>query len=199
MNRSAADLPTPCQSKLKPIHDSMLSGPGQLFLRSVTENHASNSEKQSNSLDDSTLNESALSEPAVDEVSDQEINNSAEQKASTSKKKTKQRVASKDKASDEVAEELPGVEEVESKQQLRLKKVELEGQEYVLEIFRLSEGRGVKKDVVCQVCEKGEDVVVCSGPCLGGFHAKCLGLESAVEGTFKCKDCLAGEMYSCMY
>lgn len=138
------------------------------------------------------LNTSVLSEPvATNEMSDQDLESSIQ--ASVGKKKTK-RVFSKDKLCDDVAEEVAGVEDGESKQHVRMKKVELEGQEYVLEIFRLSEGRGVKKEVVCQVCEKGDNVVVCCGPCLGGFHAKCLGLESAVEGMFKCKDCTAGKL-----
>ena len=76
----------------------------------------------------------------------------------------------------------------------RIKKIEAEKREYVLEIFRLGEGRGLKKEIVCQVCEKSGDVVICSGPCLAGFHSHCVGLDKAVEGTFKCSECTSGNI-----
>lgn len=64
--------------------------------------------------------------------------------------------------------------------------------EYELEIFKLSSSWPVKRENVCQVCEKPGDLTDCEGPCQGSYHLQCLGITSSPPMPFKCDHCVTG-------
>ncbi|GAM24662.1 hypothetical protein SAMD00019534_078370 [Acytostelium subglobosum LB1] len=49
-----------------------------------------------------------------------------------------------------------------------------------------------KNETICTVCEKGDELLMCDGPCLRSFHVDCLGLGStpAPNQRWECDDCL---------
>ncbi|MFT7816418.1 histone-lysine N-methyltransferase NSD2 [Arapaima gigas] len=52
--------------------------------------------------------------------------------------------------------------------------------------------RGHKKDIICQVCEEGGEVIMCEGQCCGAFHLQCLGLSHQPQGKILCQSCETG-------
>ncbi|XP_030046966.1 histone-lysine N-methyltransferase NSD2 [Microcaecilia unicolor] len=52
--------------------------------------------------------------------------------------------------------------------------------------------RAVKKECVCQLCEKAGELLLCEGQCFGAFHLSCLGLSVKPLGKFICKECISG-------
>ncbi|KAM5340772.1 histone-lysine N-methyltransferase NSD2 isoform 1-T1 [Glossophaga mutica] len=57
-------------------------------------------------------------------------------------------------------------------------------------------GVAVRKEHVCQVCEKPGSLLLCEGPCCGAFHLACLGRSRPPEGRFTCGECTSG-MHAC--
>ncbi|XP_056397227.1 LOW QUALITY PROTEIN: histone-lysine N-methyltransferase NSD2 [Hyla sarda] len=54
----------------------------------------------------------------------------------------------------------------------------------------------VKKELVCLVCEKAGDLLLCEGLCCSAFHLSCLGLSVRPNGPFQCEECTSG-IHSC--
>lgn len=64
---------------------------------------------------------------------------------------------------------------------------------YDLELLKLTTtSASVRKESLCGVCEKPNELLHCVGPCLGHFHAACLGLSVVPTSTFKCDECSTG-------
>uniref|UniRef100_A0A6J0ULI6 Histone-lysine N-methyltransferase NSD2 isoform X1 n=1 Tax=Pogona vitticeps TaxID=103695 RepID=A0A6J0ULI6_9SAUR len=57
-------------------------------------------------------------------------------------------------------------------------------------------GTAVRKEYVCQLCEKPGDLLLCEGRCFGAFHARCTGLSEKPSGNFICIECSSG-VHSC--
>ncbi|KAM4706581.1 histone-lysine N-methyltransferase NSD2 [Discoglossus pictus] len=54
-------------------------------------------------------------------------------------------------------------------------------------------GKGTsKKENLCQVCEKGGNLLLCEGVCYSAFHFDCLGLPARPTGKFVCNECTSG-------
>ncbi|NXU55444.1 NSD2 methyltransferase, partial [Turnix velox] len=51
-------------------------------------------------------------------------------------------------------------------------------------------GAGIKKEYVCQLCEKTGDLLRCEGLCYRAFHVSCLGLSGRPTGKFICSECV---------
>ncbi|XP_063313745.1 histone-lysine N-methyltransferase NSD2 isoform X1 [Pelobates fuscus] len=62
-------------------------------------------------------------------------------------------------------------------------------------LSRKSEKCHARKEMVCQVCEKPGDLLLCEGVCYSAFHPACLGLSTTPKG-FYCKECTSG-IHSC--
>ena len=60
---------------------------------------------------------------------------------------------------------------------------------------KLESSRAVK---VCRVCDMpAECYVLCSGPCLGVFHATCIGTSADANELYRCAECTTGnDLYS---
>jgi len=49
-----------------------------------------------------------------------------------------------------------------------------------------------KEVLLCRVCEQSDDgVIPCNGPCLGTYHAACIG-HSSHDGSYLCEECYTG-------
>ncbi|XP_053314167.1 histone-lysine N-methyltransferase NSD2 isoform X2 [Spea bombifrons] len=46
-----------------------------------------------------------------------------------------------------------------------------------------------RKEMVCQICEKPGDLLLCEGLCSSAFHLSCLGLSSKPSGNYQCQEC----------
>ncbi|XP_077136304.1 histone-lysine N-methyltransferase NSD2 isoform X2 [Ranitomeya variabilis] len=53
-----------------------------------------------------------------------------------------------------------------------------------------------KKELVCLLCEKTGDLVLCEGLCFSAFHLSCLGRSERPNGPFQCEECTSG-IHSC--
>ncbi|XP_026794158.3 histone-lysine N-methyltransferase, H3 lysine-36 specific isoform X1 [Pangasianodon hypophthalmus] len=67
---------------------------------------------------------------------------------------------------------------------------------------RLSVEKGsgvILKDIVCQVCEKQGELLLCEGQCCSTFHPQCVGLTEPPSGKFLCQQCTSGihECFMC--
>ncbi|KAM3940744.1 histone-lysine N-methyltransferase NSD2 [Leptodactylus fuscus] len=49
-----------------------------------------------------------------------------------------------------------------------------------------------KKELVCLLCEKAGDLLLCEGLCCSAFHLSCLGLSERPNGPFQCEECTSG-------
>lgn len=70
----------------------------------------------------------------------------------------------------------------------------MENEEPEFEILKLTTSGPQKAEKICQICEKDSELVDCTGPCLGTFHANCLGLKDAAVENFKCDECTTGNI-----
>ncbi|XP_072262668.1 histone-lysine N-methyltransferase NSD2 isoform X2 [Pyxicephalus adspersus] len=59
-----------------------------------------------------------------------------------------------------------------------------------------SEKGNSKKELVCQMCEKTGNLLLCEGVCFSAFHLTCLGLSEKPSGQFLCEECTSG-IHSC--
>ena len=50
-----------------------------------------------------------------------------------------------------------------------------------------------KAEKICQICEEVGELLECTGPCLGFFHANCLGLKETAAENFRCDECTTGK------
>lgn len=71
--------------------------------------------------------------------------------------------------------------------------------EYELEIFKLSSSWPVKRENVCQICEKPGDLTDCEGPCLGSYHLHCLDMIQQPSSPFKCVQCTTSKFFMCKH
>ncbi|XP_069833394.1 histone-lysine N-methyltransferase NSD2 [Dendropsophus ebraccatus] len=53
-----------------------------------------------------------------------------------------------------------------------------------------------KKELVCLVCEKAGDLLLCEGLCCSAFHLSCVGRTEKPNGPFQCQECTSG-IHSC--
>ena len=84
-------------------------------------------------------------------------------------------------------------DEVDEEEEEEEEEEDDEDDEYELEIFKLSSSWPVKRENVCQVCEKPGDLTECEGPCQGSYHLHCLGMTSSPSTPFKCDHCTTGK------
>ncbi|XP_075713129.1 histone-lysine N-methyltransferase NSD2 isoform X2 [Rhinoderma darwinii] len=47
-----------------------------------------------------------------------------------------------------------------------------------------------KKELVCLICEKAGDLLLCEGLCCSAFHLSCLGLSERPNVPFQCEECV---------
>ncbi|XP_073467023.1 histone-lysine N-methyltransferase NSD2 isoform X1 [Aquarana catesbeiana] len=59
-------------------------------------------------------------------------------------------------------------------------------------LSKKSEKGSSKKELVCQVCEKMGDLLLCEGLCFSAFHLSCIGLSEKPRGQFLCVECKSG-------
>ncbi|GFR98820.1 histone-lysine N-methyltransferase [Elysia marginata] len=67
-----------------------------------------------------------------------------------------------------------------------------EDEQYELEIFKLMSTCKIEKDKVCGICEKGGQLIECTGSCGQHFHPACVHLADKPEQTFMCAECVSG-------
>lgn len=65
--------------------------------------------------------------------------------------------------------------------------------------MKLASSGPQKAEKLCQICEKDGDLLDCTGPCLGTFHANCLGLKDTAAENFKCDECTTGTVFQIIY
>ncbi|KAM9330334.1 histone-lysine N-methyltransferase NSD2 [Gastrophryne carolinensis] len=61
-----------------------------------------------------------------------------------------------------------------------------------LVLYKKCEKGNLKKEPVCQICEKTGDLLMCEGLCFSAFHPSCAGLSAKPRGQFICKECTSG-------
>ncbi|XP_018083498.1 histone-lysine N-methyltransferase NSD2 isoform X2 [Xenopus laevis] len=71
-----------------------------------------------------------------------------------------------------------------------------ESQAEISMLSRKSERGVTKKELVCQVCEKAGDLLLCEGVCCSAFHLSCVGLSTRPAGKYLCDECTSGA-HSC--
>ncbi|XP_063780869.1 histone-lysine N-methyltransferase NSD2 isoform X2 [Pseudophryne corroboree] len=59
-------------------------------------------------------------------------------------------------------------------------------------LCKKSEKGSSKKELVCQLCEKPGDLLLCEGLCFSAFHVSCVGLSRKPTGQFLCEECTSG-------
>ncbi|PIO38271.1 hypothetical protein AB205_0087850 [Aquarana catesbeiana] len=62
-------------------------------------------------------------------------------------------------------------------------------------LSKKSEKGSSKKELVCQVCEKMGDLLLCEGLCFSAFHLSCIGLSEKPRGQFLCVECKSAVVY----
>ncbi|XP_071166810.1 histone-lysine N-methyltransferase NSD2-like isoform X1 [Mytilus edulis] len=87
---------------------------------------------------------------------------------------------------------VPNEEDQDNSKSAAPKPTGLENEEPEFEILKLASSGPQKAEKICQICEKDGDLLDCTGPCLGTFHANCLGLKDTAAENFKCDECTTG-------
>ncbi|KAG8453397.1 hypothetical protein GDO86_000139 [Hymenochirus boettgeri] len=65
-----------------------------------------------------------------------------------------------------------------------------------ISLSRKSEKGAIKKELVCQLCEKPGKLLLCEGVCFSAFHLSCLGLSVRPTGKYLCDECTSDD-HSC--